>query len=117
MKDSRVTIFRAALDALLDSLDAAVRIERWTGSETVPEPLQESARQLVTRLGAANRLAAGRFSGSIADAARVAAIAEAVRRLDAAYVAYCRGREGSSQDRDLAAQALDAELVDIRAAV
>ena len=112
MKDSRITVFREALDALLESLDAVVRIERWIGPESIPEPLLASAQALVTRLGTANRLAAGRFSGSVADAARVTAIAEAVRRLDAAYVSYCRGRE-----RDLAAQTLDAEIVGVRAAV
>jgi hypothetical protein len=91
-------------------------VSRWAGPETVPEPLLESAGQLLTRLGAANRLASGRFSGSIADAARVRVIADAVRRLDAAYVAYCQGREGNPRDRDLAAQTLDAELLEARGA-
>lgn len=119
MNDSRIDVFRAALDALIGSLDAVIRIECWSGPESVPEPLLESARQIVTRLGAANRLAGGRFAGSIADSTRVAAIASAVRRLDAAYVTYvtyCRGHEGSAAARDLAARALEAELVDVRAA-
>jgi hypothetical protein len=114
MKDSRIIIFRKALDGLIDSLEATVRVERWAGPDSVPEPLRETAGQLLTRLGAANRLAAGRFSGSIADATRVRAIADAVRRLDAAYVAYCQGRP---QDREVAAQTLGAELSDIKSAV
>jgi hypothetical protein len=112
MKDSRIIIFRKALDKLVDSLEARVRIERWAESESIPDPLRESAAQLITRLGAANRLAAGRFSGGVADTARVTAIADAVRRLDTAYVAYCRGR-----DRDLAAQELTAALVGVKSAV
>ena len=110
--DSRIAIFRRALDGLIDSLDATVRVERSVGAEGAPEPLKATAAQLLTRLGAANRLAAGRFSGSIADAARVQAIAAAVRRLDAAYVVYCQGR-----DRDLAAVTLDTEILEVKAAV
>jgi hypothetical protein len=110
--DARVATFRRALDGLIDSLEATVRIGRWTGAEGVPEPLSASASQLLARLGSANRLAAGRFSGSIADAARVQAIAAAMRRLDAAYVAYCQGR-----DRDLAAATLDAEILQVKGAV
>lgn len=115
MKDSRVAIFRKTLDGLIDSLDATVRVARWSGAEQVPEPLRESAGQLNTRLGAANRLVAGRFAGSVADMARVKVVADGVRRLDAAYVLYCRGREGSAHERDHAADALEAEIHEIRA--
>jgi hypothetical protein len=117
MKDSRIAIFRKTLESLIDSLDATVRVGRWSGPEQVPDPLKDSAAQLVTRLGAANRLVAGRFSGSAPDMVRVKAIAEAVRRLDAAYVAYCRGCEGSANERDLAVGTLEAEIHEIRVAV
>jgi len=110
--DARVAIFRGALDGLIESLDAMVRAQRSAGAEGAAEPLKASAAQLVTRLGAANRLAAGRFSGSIADALRVESIAAAVRRLDAAYVVYCKGR-----DRDLAAVTLDTEILAVKAAI
>ena len=112
MNDSRVLVFRKTLEGLLESLEATIRVERWTGSDAVPTPLKQSAAQLNDRLGAANRLAAGRFTGSIADAARVGAIAGAVRRLDAAYVAFCQGR-----DREVAARTLDAEILETRASV
>ena len=112
MNDSRVLVFRKTLEGLRESLEATIRVERWTGSDAVPTPLKQSAAQLNDRLGAANRLAAGRFTGSIADAARVGAIAGAVRRLDAAYVAFCQGR-----DREVAARTLDAEILETRASV
>jgi rhodanese-related sulfurtransferase len=114
MKDSRVAIFRKTLDGLVESLDATVRVGRWAGTDDVPEPLRDSAGQLLVRLAAANRLAAGRFSGSKADEVRVKTIADAVRRLDVAYVAYCQSR---TQSPDLAAVTLDAEIQEIRASV
>jgi len=117
MKDSRVAIFRKTLEALIESLDATVRVGRWAETETVPEPLKESASSLVTRLGAADRLASSRFSGSVADAARVKALVDAMRRLDGAYVAYCQGRDGNPRERDLAAMALDAEISEVKGAV
>jgi len=110
--DARVAVFRDALVRLIDALDAKVRIELWTGAESVPAGLEATAAELPARLGAANRLARGRFRGSIADADRVEAIAVAVRRLDAAYVDYCQGR-----DRSRAAVTLDAEVVGVRAAI
>jgi hypothetical protein len=112
MKDSRLIIFRKALDELIDSLEARMRLDRWADPGGIPDPLRVSADQLSVRLGAANRLAAGRFLGSIGDVVRVRAIADAMRRLDAAYVTYCQ-----ADDRELAAQALDAELFAVRAAV
>jgi len=112
MKDSRIAIFRRTLDGLIESLEATVRIERWAESESIPDPLRESAGQLNVRLGAANRLVAARFAGSTADAARVSSIADAMRRLDAAYVSYCQ-----APDREAAVQSLDAELLAVRAAV
>ncbi|APR74716.1 Hypothetical protein A7982_00062 [Minicystis rosea] len=114
MKDSRVAIFRKTLESLLDSLDATLRVGRWAGPEAVPEPLKQSARDLLARLGAANRLAASRFSGSTADVERVNSIADAIRRLDAAYVVYCREREGDPRAWELAAQTLDAEIHEIK---
>jgi hypothetical protein len=87
-------------------------VEGWRDAEPVPDPLKSTASQLAARLGTANRLAAGRFSGSTADATRVRAIGDAVRRLDAAYVAYRR-----TTDRTVAAGTLNAAIVEIRASV
>ncbi|HEX8794201.1 MAG TPA: hypothetical protein VF765_24830 [Polyangiaceae bacterium] len=86
-----------------------MRIARWeTGGEPIPEPLRQSAAQLQDRLGSANRLAAGRFVGAPAVVATSDAIKEAVRDLDAAFVAYRkRAEEGQ---REEAVIELDGEL-------
>jgi hypothetical protein len=88
-KDPRIVAFRGALESLIESLDATVRIARWrAGGEPIPEPLRRSAEQLQERLGSANRLAGGRFVGAPAVVATSAAIQEAVQQQDAAVVAY-----------------------------
>lgn len=114
MRDSRIVIFRRTLDGLIESLDAAVRVGQWAEEDAVPEPLKDSASHLVARLGAAGRLASGRFSGSVADTARVKAMTDAMRRLDTAYLAYCHGREASPGERDRTATALSAEIDRVR---
>lgn len=115
MKDERVAFFRKALEGLLESLDATVRVTRWSGAEVIPDPLQESAGRLVNRLGTADRLATSQFKGSIADVARVNAMTEAMRRLDTAYVAFRHRLEVKPGDSDVAALALHAELDEVKA--
>jgi hypothetical protein len=108
-KDPRIVTFRGALESLIESLDATVRIARWgAGGEPIPEPLHQSAAQLQDRLGSANRLAAGKFVGAPAVVATSDAIKEAVRALDAAFVAYRKGAAGGQ--REEAAIELDGEL-------
>jgi hypothetical protein len=108
-KDPRIVTFRGALESLLEALDATVRIARWeAGGEPIPEPLRQSAAQLQDRLGSANRLAAGRFVGAPAVVATSDAIKEAVRDLDAAFVAY-RKRAAGGQ-REEAVIELDGEV-------
>lgn len=98
-KDPRIVTFRTALESLIESLEATVRIARWeAGGEPVPEPLRQAAAQLQDRLGSANRLAAGRFVGAPAVVATSDAIKEAVRKLDAAFVAYRRRAEGGQRE-------------------
>jgi hypothetical protein len=110
-KDPRIVTFRGALESLIESLDATVRIARWEpGGEPIPEPLRRSAEQLQERLASANRLAAGRFVGAPAVVATSDAIREAVRDLDAAFVAYRKRSDGSPSQRDEAAIELDGEL-------
>lgn|GEM_PF-1190360 len=110
-KDPRIVTFRGALESLIESLDATVRIARWEpGGEPVPEPLRRSAEQLQERLGSANRLAGGRFVGAPAVVATSDAIREAVQQLDAAYVAYRKRADGGAGERDEAAIELDAEV-------
>ena len=115
MKDARVTLFRKTLEGLVESLDATVRVNRWTANESVPEPLKESAARLVGRLGTVDRLASNNFTGSANDVARVNAMVVAMRRLDAAYVTY-RARVVRPSERDLAATALDAEIDEVKGA-
>jgi hypothetical protein len=110
--DSHMVTFRGALESLLDSLAATVRIARWPQSDggPVPEALQRSAVQLQVRLGSATRLASGKFAGSAAALEKSDAIKEAVRDLDAAFVAYRKRLEGVASRRDEAALELDAVL-------
>src|SRR4051812_20572966 len=106
MKDERVTFFRKALEGLIDSLDATVRVTRWSGNEPIPEPLKQSAARLVERLGTADRLASGTFNGSAVDVARVKEMCSAMRRLDAAYVTYRQRIESAPAEREAAAMNL-----------
>lgn len=117
MKDSRVKIFRQTLDGLVESLDATVRVGRWSEAEAIPKALKDSASDLVPRLGAAGRLASSRFSGSVGDVARVKVMTDAMLRLDAAYLAYCQCREGTPRERDLAANALEVEINEVKQGV
>ncbi len=97
-KDPRIVTFRSALESLIESMDATVRIARWeAGGEPVPEPLRYSAAQLQDRLGSANRLAAGRFVGAPAIVAKSDAIKEAVRDLDTALVVFRKRAEGAQR--------------------
>jgi len=107
--DPRIVTFRGALESLLESLDATVRIARWRngGGEPIPEPLHRSAAQLQDRLGSATRLAAGRFVGAPEMVNASDAIKEAVQELDAAFLAYRRRVGRVTTDRDEAAIVLD----------
>jgi hypothetical protein len=115
MKDSRVTYYRKTLEGLLESLDATVRLKRWTGEESVPEPLKESASRLITRLGTVDRLASSQFKGNAADVARVNALVGAMRRLDTAYVAFCQESERGPREREKAAEVLGSAIDATRA--
>jgi hypothetical protein len=115
MKDARVAIFRTTLVGLIESLDATIRVKGWADAERVPEPLEESASRLLSRLGTADRLAASNFMGSAADAARVNTMLGAMRRLDAAYVSYRRGLEGDPGERENALTTLRAEIEEVKA--
>ncbi len=98
-KDPRIATLRGALESLIESLDATVRVARWeAGGELIPEPLRLSAAQLNDRLGSANRLAADRFVGAPAVVATSDAIKEAIRGLDAAFVAYRKRADGGEQE-------------------
>jgi hypothetical protein len=110
--DPRIVTFRGALEALLESLDAFVRIVRWdrSGGEPIPEPLEKSAALLTDRLGNATRLASGKFVGAPGVVANSNAIRIAIGNLDEAFVAYRKHVEARPGETAEAANALDAEL-------
>ncbi len=114
MKDRRVTVFRNSLEELVESLDATLRVSSWDSSEVAPQPLKNSASQLMSRLGAADRLASGVFNGNPRDAERVSTITDAMRRLETAYRAYLKAA-GSSRAK--AQQELSAMLDEVRTEV
>ena len=114
MKDTRVALFTQALDGLIESLEATIRVTEWAGNETLPEPLSEAARHLVQRLGTAGRLASSVFVGSPTDVARVTALCAQMRRLDTAYVTYRQHLETPSL-RPGAAMTLTQEIDAVRA--
>jgi len=95
MKDQRLKVFRGALEALIESLQAHVRVAK-----------------LLDRLGSAGRLSAGTFVGTPADTTKVDAMFTAMRRLDVAYVSYRKRVESApAQSRDAAAT-LEAEIAE-----
>jgi hypothetical protein len=114
MRDARIAFFRKTLDGLIDSLDATVRLTRWESDEGAPEPLKESASQLIARLGTAHRLASSGFVGSAADQARANVMIVTMRRLDAAYVVYRRGMERGPRESESVSAVLNAEIDDVK---
>lgn len=88
MKDRRLQDYRVALDVLVESLDAVVRVARWTGAEAPPEPLQTAVEKLPERRATAERLVRVPFSGSRGDADSVTALCSSMKKLDDAYLAY-----------------------------
>jgi hypothetical protein len=110
VNDQRVTAFRKVLTSLLESLDATVRVARWSGPEAIPTPLQNSASKLLDHLGSANRFAADRYNGSPPVVACMTAMSAATKVLDGAYVEYRRHLDGQKDELDQAAMALDHEL-------
>jgi len=115
MKDKRVLVFRTALDELVESLEATMRVTRWESADSIPEPLQESASRLVARLGTADRLATGVFKGRPDDVSRVAALTSAMRKLEGAYVEFRRKLAAAPNERARAASALDAAIDEVKA--
>ena len=114
MKDHRIKVFRGAIEALLESLDAYVRVARWSEPGGIPEPLNTAATKLVDRLGTADRLASGVFIGSPADSNKVTAMCVAMKRLDAAYVAYRHRVDRMPEQEATASATLEAEIGEIR---
>ncbi len=115
MNDQRVAAFRKVLTSLVESLDATVRVARWSGPEAIPTPLKNSASKLLDHLGSANRFAADRYLGSPPVVACMTAMSAATKVLDGAYVEYRRHIEGQKEELDRAAMALDHEIDGVKA--
>ena len=103
MRDQRLKVFRDAVEQLIESLEAFIRLARWDGTEAKPEPLVALSAKLLDRLGAADRLSDARFQGPPAEVAKVDAMRVALKRLDAAYAAYCRETRNAAAGTDLKA--------------
>jgi hypothetical protein len=115
MKDQRIKVFRGALEGLIESLDALVRVTRWSEADAPPDPLRSAASKLMDRLGTAGRLAAGTFVGTPADTNKVEAMITTMRKLDGAYVSY-RKRVDSTPGQALeAAATLEADIAEATA--
>ena len=110
MKDQRLKVFSTAVDSLTESLEALVRVSRWSGADAPPEELRASVSKLADRLGVANRLVATPFQGTPADARKVSAMCEAMKRLDVAYVAYRKRLASTPEQLVDAAMALELEM-------
>jgi hypothetical protein len=110
MKDQRIPALRRALDALLESLEATLRVRSWGGSDEIPEPLRKTAGRLVERLGTADRLSGFTPRSTALDAERVQAMSAAIRRLDAAYVAFRHAVERAPTSAESALASLREEV-------
>ncbi len=88
MKDRRLQDYRVAVDVLVESLDAVVRVARWNGDEAPPEPLVTAVTRLGERRAAAEKLTATPFVGRREDIGRVTALADSLKRLETAYQSY-----------------------------
>jgi hypothetical protein len=115
MKDGRLMLARKALEGLIDSLDATVRVHRWLGTDAIPEPLSKSASLLLPRLGAADKLLAQNFTGAMGDVTRMDAMSAAIRHLDEAYVTYRKHVAARPTESDTAAMTLDTIVCEVKA--
>lgn len=110
MSDIRVRVFSRAVDDLVASLEALLRLARWVETEPRPEPLLRAASKLPDRIVAAQRLFTEPFIGPPADMIKVDVLCGKLRRLDAAYKAY-DSQVGSAE----AAAALEIEIAEATA--
>ena len=112
MKDQRLKVFAGAVDSLVESLEAVVRVSRWSDAEAPPEALSDAASKVVDRLGVASRLVSTTFQGTPADTQRVGVLCTTMKRLDAAYVNFRRRVTSSPGQLVDAAAALELEISD-----
>jgi len=113
-KDHRLKVFRGAIEELLESLDACVRVAQWNDPEQPPDLLNTAATKLVDRLGAADRLASGTFVGTQTESGKVTAICTAMKRLDAAYVLYRQKADRGPSRKAAASELLEATIGQVK---
>ncbi len=112
---STAEVFRGALEGLIESLDATVRVTRWSEADAPPELLRSSAAKLLDRLGTAGRLSSGTFVGTPSDANKVEAMFTTMRKLDAAYVTYRKRVDSTPAQAGDAAANLEADIAEATA--
>ena len=112
MKDQRLQVFRSAVDSLTESLEALVRVSRWSDTEAPPEALSAAVSKLMERLGVASRLSSTPFRGTPTDTRKVSAMCAAMKRLDAAYVIYRKRITSTPGEVVDAATALELEITE-----
>ena len=117
MKDHRLKIFRATLDAFNESLVAVVRVARWKEPEAPPESLRTAADKVSERRSSADRLVSGPFVGSPADTTKVNAMCATMKQLDAAYLTYLKQLEVEPNQVAQAAAALETDIAEATARV
>jgi hypothetical protein len=114
MNDRRVAAIREALEALLDSIDATSRLQRWDASDSVPESLRRSAALFDQRREAANKLAASSYVGNILVLSRLNGISDAIRRLDRACEEMRTRVAQDPQQVSAALDAMDTEVDEVK---
>ena len=115
MKDHRLKVFRATLDALNESLVAVVRVARWKEPEAPPESLRTAAAKVAERRSSADRLVSGSFVGSPGDTSKVNAMCATMKQLDAAYLSYLKQLEVEPNQIAAAAAALETDIAEATA--
>jgi hypothetical protein len=112
MKDQRLKTFRSALESLVESLEAVVRVARWSDREDPPEPLSTAVSKLAERLAIADRLVSGTFVGTATDTSTVSAMCETMRQLDMAYVVYRKRIDTAPDQMSVALATLEADMAE-----
>lgn len=119
MKEHRLQVFRTAIEGLVESLEALIRLSRWNDAEAKPEPLVVSAGKLLDRLGTADRLSSAKFHGTPTEITKVSAMCAVLKSLDVAYLAYRQQLESPQRGEQNSADAvatLETELAGLNTA-
>src|SRR5512145_2122410 len=114
MNDRRVSAHRDALEALMDSVSATLRIERWDDADSVPESLQQRARLLEERLATATKLVATTYTGSPLVVSRLNGLSAAIQRLARACADFRDRMSRDPKQSEVALEVLNFEFDEVR---